>query len=111
MTRERAAERLVALSFRRGIVTKIPVNQKSQWVYDILVEECGAPDDRLSRLSFGSNWPCWEYRFQGKLGFGGKVWGNAGAPYYVNCYPEDMTDERRVMIDAANKRLAGLTDG
>jgi hypothetical protein len=83
-------------------------------VWTILVEECGAPDDELSRRSFIHimlNEPdTMEYRFQGKLGFGGKFWpGGDFYPPHVSCYMEDETDERRAMIRRANSRLRNLT--
>jgi hypothetical protein len=74
-------------------------------VFDILVEECGASS--VMREEFKLNWPeCIEYRFQGLLGFGGKVWaGTVGRPPYVSCYLEDRTPKRDEMIQAANQRL------
>jgi hypothetical protein len=54
-----------------------------------------------------------EYRFQGALGFGGKVWLNNGEFPYVTCYPEDLTDEREAMIRSANealKKLSGIKE-
>lgn len=84
-------------------------------IYDVLVQECGAspePDQRdyfVHSLTDASH-PCPEYRFQGKLGFGGKFrnnGNNADTPY-VDCYPEDETPARRAMIDHANARLARL---
>lgn len=81
-------------------------------VWTVLVEECGAPDDKTSRMSFQSSWPCDEYRFQGALGFGGKVrayyirpFGDDDLRARVDCYAEDMTDERQKMIAKANARL------
>lgn len=74
-------------------------------VAEILAEECGS---RHTAQEIASCWPeCREYRFQGSLGFGGKVWSSSGR-VYVNCYPEHMTDERRVMIERANERLAAV---
>lgn len=89
-------------------------------VYTILVEECGASDvDEL----YGPRWQfvnmmlnepqTTEYRFQGKLGFGGKFWPGNGSeldPPRVTCYQEDETPVRRQMIDKANKRLKELFD-
>ena len=49
-----------------------------------------------------------EYRFQGALGFGGKVWINNGRAPYVTCYPEDMNESKRKMIDAANAELKDM---
>jgi hypothetical protein len=79
-------------------------------VWEILVDECGAwnSDDSALR-DFERHWPdCREYRFQGRLGFGGKVWANVGQ-VYVTCYREDETPERAAMITRANVRLEALT--
>lgn len=79
-------------------------------VFDILVEECGAP--MIMREEFKLNWPqCGEYRFQGRLGFGGKVWAPAnGRSPTVTCYLEDRNPERRGRIWRANERLFQLWD-
>ena len=77
-------------------------------IYDVLVDECGAYDSADARSDFAVHWPaCGEYRFQGKLGFGGKVWSPTmrSAPK-VTCYPEDRTDDWAAMIERANERLA-----
>ena len=87
-------------------------------VYNVLIEECGAPDtdsmwqqfiaymNHGAEESFG-----WEFRFIGHLGFGGKF---HRAPHRghmrVSCYYEDETPKRRAMIDAANKRLIVLEE-
>lgn len=76
-------------------------------VYDVLVEECGAPDGDYDRAQFAACWPeCVEYRFIGALGFGGKVWAWHNRPPTVNYYPEDETPERLEMMQRANERLA-----
>lgn len=43
-----------------------------------------------------------EWRFSGRLGFGGKIYSN---PWRVDCYREDRTPEREAMIAEANRRL------
>lgn len=48
-----------------------------------------------------------EYRFGGMLGMGGKFWRSNGK-WYVNCYPENETPERKAIIEKANKALAEL---
>lgn len=83
----------------------------SDWrdeVWAVLADECGAftEDDRYAHSvsEFKQFWPeCREFRFIGRLGFGGKVWANDGR-VYVTCYPEDETPARRT----ANERLAPL---
>lgn len=77
-------------------------------IYDVLVEECGAPEGQDYRTDFAVHFPaCVEYRFGGALGFGGKVWWSHDK-LYVTCYPEDRTLERDTMIEHANARLASF---
>jgi hypothetical protein len=81
----------------RGIIAEI---------FDILVDECGARESE--REDFFHHWPeCVEYRFQGKLGFGGKVF-CSGGKVWVSCYLEDETPERNEIIKRANDRIAAL---
>lgn len=78
-------------------------------VYDILIQECGANEGDRSSFCLSQiekDYPR-EWRFCGKLGFGGKFWRNSGR-LYVNCYNEDETPERLEMIKKANERLAKL---
>lgn len=82
----------------------------AECIWDVLVETCRASKDALDRNSFvssaaGGRWT--EWRFGGALGFGGKVWNNAGR-FYVNCYNEDKTPERAASIEAANVELAKI---
>lgn len=78
-------------------------------VWVILQEECGAPTDYDSAMAFvalqDEGTPPYEYRFQGALGFGGKLWNEAHNGLSVDCYDEGLTAERRVMIAKANLRL------
>lgn len=83
-------------------------------IYTVLVEECGAREDGREmflavRDEVRRELPI-EYRFQGALGFGGKFRYHPTWLPYVDCYPEDLTPERRAMIERANKRLAEFTD-
>lgn len=86
-------------------------------IYDILVEECGAPSHADSRMNFVQSQiveVVREWRFQGNLMFGGKFWRQEyGRPsrnnsWYVNYYNEHQTPERDAMQEAANARLATL---
>ena len=89
-------------------------------VYDILVEECKAPESMrdafvchhinelhqvCEKHAYRSN----EWRFQGNLGFGGKFW-QSKERWYVDCYSEDMADMQKPIIDKANKRLSDLKE-
>lgn len=90
-------------------ITAIVVNHQA--IYDVLVEECGAPDRPHLRASFADAFPaCREWRFSGALGFGGKVWAHPGS-LYVTCYREDETPKRLAMMKRANDRLAALQNG
>ena len=48
-----------------------------------------------------------EWRFQGNLGFGGKLWFEREG-WRVSCYPEDETPRRCEAIEKANAVLKGL---
>lgn len=90
-------------------------NEEAKAVYDVLVEECGATsilNDPYARNNFQSSVTqdgFTEYRFIGKLGFGGKFWDSHGK-WYVSCYPEDRTAERNTMIATANVRLEAMRE-
>lgn len=85
--------------------------EQAQTVYDVLVQECGAPEGR--RRDFVENFTAEiartkntsEYRFQGDLGFGGKFYFER-RQWSVDCEPRDETPERLAMIHRANVRLA-----
>ncbi len=83
-------------------------------IYDILIRTCGASDHADSRCQFVYNaerfsYPrTFEFRFQGSLGFGGKVWLYNGDYPYVNCYREDQTPKRKKAIAQADQALREL---
>lgn len=79
-------------------------------VWDVLMELAGATEDwradfvrHATRLPMGDL----EYRFGGKLGFGGKVRSRSDGTWSVDCYPEDETPERRAIVAAVNVRIGG----
>lgn len=83
-------------------------------IFDVLVDICGAYEgDMLSERNnfiyhFCKENPPKEWRFGGKLGFGGKLRYNYNINksfFYVDCYPEDETKERLAIIKIANKKL------
>lgn len=83
---------------------------KLERIWEILKEHCGAGDFwKDNFISVAQGWGVefhdLEYRFQGALGFGGKIWIERNGSSRVTCYPEDETPERRRMIDAANAAL------
>ncbi len=83
-------------------------------IYEILIRTCGAYDAADAYLQFivaadrFSALHSFEYRFQGSLGFGGKVWLYNGDYPYVNCYREDQTPERKKAIAQADQALREL---
>lgn len=103
-------KRLVALRDERKRLGVLNTSQALQ-VYNVLVQECGAPDSPDAINTFvqvagnSENSPM-EYRFQGALGFGGKFY---SPEMRVTCYREDETPERLAMIERANARLAALS--
>jgi hypothetical protein len=50
-----------------------------------------------------------EWRFMGSLGAGGKFWRTQGN-IFVDCYPEDRTEERTTTITLVNQKLSFLQD-
>lgn len=81
-------------------------------IYDILVRCCGASEeDRGNFVRYVENWAphhTLEWRFQGSLGFGGKVWLYNSEVPYVNFYPEDSNPSRDLAVLKANDELAAL---
>lgn len=80
-------------------------------VYDLLISIGGADDSNNLRESFiynhkDSKHICKEWRFAGKLGFGGKYLSETNT---VNCYPEDETPERLEIIKSLNVELKKLS--
>jgi len=83
---------------------------KPDAAWDVLVELAGArEDDRETFVRHAEQTPSGdlEYRFCGKLGFGGKIWSLTDDRWRIDCYPEDSTPERRAIIDAVNARIGG----
>ena len=81
------------------------------YIYDILVIHAGAREEKYEEnqfvqcaLEWGFN-DGFEYRFQGSLGFGGKIWLPVNGEPYVTCYQEDETLERRWVMEKTNKEL------
>ena len=80
---------------------------KLHFVYNILVSTCEASP--LGRFDFLQHFPkCQEYRFQGALGFGGKIYAKSDGSMYVSCYAEDVTPTITKMMTSANKKLTTL---
>jgi len=82
-------------------------HKQANAVYDVLVQECGASEEKREDFMMSqATDEISEWRFCGKLGFGGKFWCNPDM--YVNCYGEDMNSERMEIIFRANERLKVL---
>lgn len=85
-------------------------------IYDILVE-IGASERMRKCFILTHAWDDdqHEWRFEGKLGFGGKFWNDwlylQDKPIWrVNCYSEDETPERLEIIEKTNEKLQKLAD-
>jgi hypothetical protein len=80
-------------------------------IYAAICNICGASSKQ--REAFFHHFPeCGEYRFQGKLGFGGKIYAD-GIRVWVDCYQEDRTAEADAAIEKVNKvieRILTTTD-
>lgn len=83
-----------------------PLSQEAaSAVYALLMEKGGAhPHDRDHFIFTQSSQFCGEWRFQGKLGFGGKFYRD-GNRWRVGLYREDETPERLQIVDEINDDL------
>lgn len=82
--------------------------EEANKVYDLLVSIGGAYEpDRQSFIYHHceSKHICEEYRFGGKLGFGGKYRSNLNS---VDCYSKDETRARYLIIEELNKKLSEI---
>jgi len=78
--------------------------------YAILVEHAGAvanEADSFVHHALKDEHPLTEWRFSGKLGFGGKF-RRLSQKVYIDCYPEDETNERKAIIQKVNILLGDL---
>ena len=86
-------------------------------VWAVLVEHCGASQAgstadqffyHVGKVDRGGL----EFRFQGALGFGGKVYLEPLSRWHpcfrATCYAEDETPARKAMLERANSLLAAL---
>jgi len=85
-------------------------------IYDILVEEAGASENNRNEFIFAETKKpeeynhtggCAEFRFGGKLGFGGKFW-NANNRFYVSAYSEETGTTQEKIIESVNILLIPL---
>lgn len=75
-------------------------------IYRILMVYAGAPPQQLEHFLSCMDSNVQEYRFGGKLGFGGKL--RIGDSWFVDCYPEDLDDTSATIMKATNSRLKRL---
>lgn len=82
---------------------------RANGVYDILVNIGGASENMRDSFIFSYTCTdvCTEWRFMGKLGFGGKYRSEYNS---VDCYQEDETKERLETIDKINKELKKIDE-
>jgi hypothetical protein len=90
-----------------GVMTEKTANK----IYDILVEHAGASESMRQTFVYDHTNPklkrflrVTEWRFQGKLGFGGKLWID-GNRIYIDCYQEDEDKEKLDIIKKVNELL------
>jgi hypothetical protein len=81
--------------------------EQANAVFDVLVERAGAREDMRDEFVFHLTRGCEEFRFQGALGFGGKLYVEPRR-WRVSCYREDETPERVEAIWVTNAALDGL---
>jgi hypothetical protein len=97
--------------------------EKANQIYDVLMATCGATEYWRDNFILSlTEQDCREYRFQGLLGFGGKLYVERHVPrgphgarslttipkYRVSCYREDETPERLSLMTLANERLSAM---
>ncbi len=81
---------------------------KAQKIYDLLVSLGGASESMRDSFVYHhceSEDGCGEWRFQGKLGFGGKYY---SARNVVDCYTEDRNPSTIAIINELNDKLWDL---
>jgi hypothetical protein len=84
--------------------------QTASLVYDILVEIGALELMRKAFIYTQSHEDCQEWRFEGKLGFGGKFWNEwsylENKPLWrVSCYTEDENPKTDKIIKDTNEKL------
>ena len=82
-------------------------------VYDILEDIGASPRMRMAFVDDESRHEIHEWRFEGKLGFGGKFWNewsyiDKEYQWRVSCYSEDENPERLKIIEETNLKLNQL---
>ena len=82
--------------------------EKAQKIYDLLVSIGGASERMMDSFIYHhceSKEGCDEWRFQGKLGFGGKYYSERNV---VDCYTEDRNPTTIAIINELNDKLSDI---
>jgi hypothetical protein len=82
--------------------------EKANKIYDLLVSIGGAYEPQRDSFIYHhskSKDGCSEWRFSGKLGFGGKYRNYSNR---VDCYLEDETPQRIILIERLNDALSKI---
>ena len=90
------------------MVEKLIPLENAQKIYDLLVCIGGASESMRESFIYHhceSEDGCGEWRFQGKLGFGGKYYSRMNK---VDSYTEDRTQEVENIINELNDKLCNL---
>lgn len=79
-------------------------------LYDVVVHLAGAPESLREQwvhyaTAEGSHFGGLEFRFGGKLGFGGKLVYDGFRPAFVSCYEEHRSPAKDAIIAATNADL------
>lgn len=83
--------------------------EKANKIYDLLTSIGGASESERNNFVYHHTETkdgCNEWRFQGKLGFGGKYRSTRNR---VDCYLEDETTERLFILNELNLKLQEIS--
>lgn len=77
-------------------------------IYDSLIEYAKAPESLKEEFVLYMKEDTFpkEFRFQGKLGFGGKCYASSNRRIWVSCYSEDETPEMTELIKVVNLAIS-----
>lgn len=90
----------------RKVAASHMIPELSNKIFSILIEEAGASEDQRTQFCISHSKGCEEFRFMGRLGSGGKFY--SGALWRVDCYPEQLTEETKEIIQRTNNKLKDL---
>lgn len=83
-------------------------------IYGLLVAGAGArdcEDERDCFIRYAAGQQDVEWRFQGALGFGGKLYFDGWSVPRIGCYPEDQTPARQAIIEKLNAKFRYMFTG